>query len=386
MSELLNICRKILRVLEKNEGLEAEVKFRDVTKDEFFLFLDKLKKNYTYKKIYSIDMYSGKKRFTFVGDEYYETSKTELSRDFIKVDDRLLKFTVSKEENELISRDNIRTFDFSRKKDRHRFSVGNFYIDLTQVHVDKESEESYEVEIEVADNSKYIPEEFRDIIIENIKAISLGYEKIFQFCNQSLSNGRSDSSNSIDGRLVSRPRDLLKVDVIEPDSILRNYTVSVKADGIPYFLVFFMMKIFLVSSKEGAEPLLVGENDRKTLDNSMFSGELVDVEYGGFPQVFLVFDTITVEGKNISSKNYDVRFEYSKRVNDYEIITDGLRKIIVMEKKIFPLGNNSKSFYQKDSENVISTRKRYSTKMTVTSSLPVESPYVTRKARNKGEK
>ena len=375
MSELLNICRKILRVLEKNEGLEVEVKFRDVTKDEFFLFLDNLKKKYTHSKIYSIDMYSGDRRFTFIDDEYYETSKTELSRDFIKIDDRLLKFTVSKEENELISRDNIRTFDFSRKKDRHRFYAGNFYIDLTQVHIDKESEESYEVEIEVADNSKYNPEEFRDIIIENIKAISLGYEKIFQFCNQSLSDGRIDSSKGIDGRLVSRPRDLLKVDVIEPDSILRNYTVSVKADGIPYFLVFFTMKIFLVSSKEGSKPLLIGENDRKTLDNSMFSGELVDVEYDGFQQVFLVFDTIAVEGKNISSKNYDVRFEYSKRVNDYEIITDGLRKIIIMEKKIFPLGNNSESFYQ-------GFRECYQYKKEIFYQddgyifTPIESPYV----------
>ena len=385
MSELVNICDQISTFLEqyqKNDNIEVEVKFRDITKEVFKVFLSHLKKTLKYSKIHSLDMYSGDKRYSFVDDNYYETSKKELLRHFITINDRLLKFTVSEEKNKLLKNQPVKTFDFSRRKDRYRFKINNFYIDLTEVYVDREMETSYEIEIEVVDQTKYSSKDFSSIIDKYLKVISINHSNLIRFCNLCLSDGKSKDNEKITWRFVSRPRDLLKIDVTEPNSILNNYAVSVKADGVPYFLVFYIMKIFLISSKPEIKPIFIGQNNNKSLNNSLFSGELIDREdftdksYTDFSKVFLVYDTITIGNKNVSSKNYDIRFSYIQRINDLEIKEEGVKKIKILEKKIFILGDNSEEFY-KNFRKCYEEKKKVFFKDDGYIFTPIESPYIT---------
>ena len=384
MSDVLNICDEISDLLSKstNSNIEVEVKIRNVSSQEFELFLEYLMKKFKHEKIYSIDMYSGEKRYSFMDNKYYETSKKQLMKPkFIEVNNKTLKFTVSEEKNKLLKDQTVKTYDFSRRKERYRFKIGNFYLDLTEVYSDDINEYTNEFEIEIVDTEKYSSKDFSSIIREYLKIFTTSFNDLIKFCNLSLSDGKEKENRFLVRKFISKPRDLLKKDVSAPDSILKNFTVSVKADGIPYFLIFHKMRIFLVSPKADLEVILLGPNENKKLDNSIFSGELVkredfkDTTATDFMKVFLVYDTIIISDKNVSKKNYDIRFRLVKKVEGLEIILEGVKKIQVMEKKIFFLGDNSVEFY-KSFNNCYQEKKSIFYKDDGYIFTPIDSPFV----------
>ena len=115
---LLDICQKISKLIPtfSKEGLEIEVKLRNITEDEFFYILDYLRNLYKEIKENTIDYYTKDKRITKKNNQFYETTKKILIEPtFLKVLGRNLKFTVSKEESKKLTIKNIKKYDFERR-------------------------------------------------------------------------------------------------------------------------------------------------------------------------------------------------------------------------------------------------------------------------------
>ena len=350
---LLDICQKISKLIPsfENEGLEIEAKLRNIKEDEFFYILEYLRNLYKEIKEITIDYYTKDKRITKKNNEFYETTKkTLVEPTFLKVLGRDLKFTIAKEESKKLSIKTIKKYDFSRVKDRSTFIVGNFQVDLTEVS--RDNKKDYEVEIEIVNPEFYQGEDFSNIILEYIDVLQMEQINMVSFCNNYLSKGKSVRNDKIDRRFVSRPRDLLKNDVTSPNSILRGFTVSIKADGVPHFLVFFKNRIFLIDYKGETEDLCPIPEKYSTLDNTIFVGELIarsklkKESYTDFMNIYLPFDTIVYKGNNLVDKNYLERFETTRDIKDLEIFCDGIKKVKIEEKKIFNLGMKNDTFYK----------------------------------------
>ena len=223
-------------------------------------------------------------------------------------------------------------------------------MDLTIVN--EKGEEKYELEIEVIDPEKYNALEFSKIIEKYLTLLNDSDYNELSFCNYHLSNGYSRNSDRIDTRNIPKPRDLLKKDVSSKNSILRNFAVSIKAHGVPVFLVFFDNEVMYITSKSEITKLCPLEKKYYALNNSIFMGELIEREglkdknFTDFLEVFLPFDTICYRGENTTKLNYLSRIDKTKDIVDMEILCRSVKKLKVLEKKIFPLGTESKTFYE----------------------------------------
>ena len=349
---LLDVCENISKIIKSfnKEGLELEVKLRKITEDQFYHTLKYLQELYKEEKEFTIDYYIKDKRITKKGDNLYQTSKKTLVEPFfLNVEGRELKFTIAQEDSILLEKKYIKKYDFFREKNRKKFIVGNFVLDLTEVTRDKKKD--YEIEIEVLSPSLYQAKEFNDIILQYIDILNMDRINVVSFCNDYLSEGKNKSDDKIDRRYISRPRDLLKNDVTSPNSILRGFSVSIKADGVPYFLVLFKSRVFFVSYGGKAEDLCPIPEKYSSLENSIFVGELIPREklkkasLTDFMNIYLPFDTICYKGTRMTQKNYLERFDITKKLENMEIFCNSIKKAKIFEKKIFNLGTKSKDFY-----------------------------------------
>lgn len=353
MSKLLKICKRILDIITpvSKENLEIELKFRKITESDYFFLLKYLQNLYNEVKEKTVDYFIKEKRITKKNDNFYLTSKNTMMEPIItKIDGREIKFSVDKEENELLKIKSVRKYDFKREKDRSSFEIGNFRIDLTIVT--REGNIGYEIEIEVIDPSEYDFEKFSDFITEYLDVLKKEEINIISFCNHFLSGGESQDTENINYRYISRPRDLLKRDLTAANSILKGYTVSIKADGVQFFLVLYDNNIYLVNSKSVVSEICPIDPKYLHLENSIFAGELIeskklkDRTVTDFMNVFLPFDTICFQGKSIKDANYAERFDKISYIKDMEIYCKGVKNIKVFEKKIFNLGLKSETFYE----------------------------------------
>ena len=81
---LLDICQKISKLIPSfsEDGLEIEVKLRNITEDEFFYILKYLQHLYKEEKENTTDYYIKEKRITKKDNSFYETSKKSLIEPF----------------------------------------------------------------------------------------------------------------------------------------------------------------------------------------------------------------------------------------------------------------------------------------------------------------
>ena len=199
--------------------------------------------------------------------------------------------------------------------------------------------------------------------------------------NSLLSEGRVKNNKFINRSLISRPRDLKKADLISPDSILKNFTVSVKADGIQYFLLFHKSGIWLYSPRRGLIKVCHLSEDYQDLDGTLYIGELLEEinlkegETLSSKYMYLPFDCLGYKGKSIISENYLSRIERVKDIVEKELFCDGSSILKVEEKKIFPLGDNSESFY-KNFNQCYESVKSLSYKDDGFIFTPIDSPFV----------
>lgn len=311
--------------------IECKIRFPNMDRDMFHLLIKKLTKSFSHSKrwkridSHTIDFYRKEKRFTKIGPEYYNTTKSAPSLlRVIDYDNYDLKFTVSKEK--MSKTKEPKTYDFMRVKDRISFVKGNISIDLTTViHEDKQDEEvppNYEVEVEVIDSSKFNSSVFYETIFIVVNMLIEPDKVLIPFFNRALTleRGRKIEKNTLDRNLVSRPRDL-KIEDITNDGLLQSYAISVKIDGEPKFMVFHpSLGIWFIQFSRDTDKMFeqISEICPEEYKNSIFVGEVIDNKY--FP-----FDCPFFGGRKIGNQNFLQRRKYidhiiGKRIGCYNIL------------------------------------------------------------------
>jgi len=320
---------------------EIEAKIKNITGTDWKILRDSLISKFPMEKTSAIDYYKDSIRYWMDNGVWMKMKKIRISDKFFTIGNIKVKISISKEE---VEKEDVvdETWSLVRSKERESFLLENFSLDLTRVVEGGESK--YEFEIEVIDPLKYDPVEFSQLIYQYTNILSNYRGDIISFCNYSISGGKSTRRDELDYKFGSRPRDLLKEDVVSKDGLLKGYSVSVKADGIPYYLVNLYSGSWLVSLKNEIELLESGKKER-----SIFIGELIDVKNLrkpiNFSRVFFPFDTIFYEEKSVVEENYLKRSELMKNSYDRCYYKNGVRNLKVLEKKIFHLGKTSEEFF-----------------------------------------
>mgnify|MGYP003638875717 CR=1 FL=1 len=353
MSSVYDITKQISFIISKLstlDNLEIEAKIRKIDESDFELLRDLLTSRFEKIDSYSIDYYIKEKRITEQDGKYIDTSKKKQFEQFLTIGSKSIKFNVAEEESKVVTKKDIKDFDFKREKERISFVDGNVRIDLTKVTRNKEV--NYEFELEVVDPKRYNEREFGDKITFYFNVVNNYLESTVSFCNEMLSNGKIKDKDEIKYGLVSRPRDLLKTDITKPNSILKGFTASIKADGVQYFLIIYKYGVWLMNQK--GEKMRVGPLDDKfrELKGSIFAGEYIvreKLKEGTkfeFLAFFLPFDTISYKGKSVVDNNYLDRVSYFSDIKGTEIVSKGVNILKIGDKKIFDLGEDSDSFYK----------------------------------------
>ena len=353
MTSVYDVTKKIsvfVSSLSKKDNLEIEAKITPIDEADYQLLKELLSSKMEKKESFSTDYYLKERRITEQDGVYTDTSKTREFEEYLNLDNKTIKFHLSKEESKKASKSDIRKYDFKREKDRISFQDGNISIDLTKVTRDENI--GYELELEIISPDKYNEREFGDKISFYFNVITNYLKQTISFCNQQLSNGRITSGDEIKYNLVSRPRDLLKPDVTKPKSILKGFSVSIKADGIQFFLVVYKFGVWLMNQKGDKIRVCHLTDEFQNLKGSIFAGEYIireKLKKGSgfeFKAVFLPFDTISYKGESVINKNYPDRIKYLKDIYNMEIVCKGVNEMKILEKRIFNLGQTSESFYQ----------------------------------------
>jgi len=353
MSSVYGITKQISLLISKLsdvDNLEIEAKIRKIDASDFELLRDLLSSRFEKLDSYTVDYYVKESRITEDNGKYIDTSKVNKFEEILGMGNKSIKFNVSTEESKLVTREEISGYDFKREKERISFVDGNLRIDLTKVTRNKEV--NYEFELEIINPKKYNEREFGDKITFYFNVINEYILNSVSFCNEMLSNGTIKSNNEIQYNLVSRPRDLLKSDITKPNSILKGFTASIKADGVQYFLVIYKYGVWLMNQK--GDKMRVGplDDEFKELKGSIFAGEYIireKLKEGtkfDFLSLFLPFDTISYKGKSVVNQKYLDRISYFSDIKDKEIVSKGVNTLKIGEKKIFDLGEESDSFYK----------------------------------------
>ena len=353
---LLDISKKIKYLLENKKftkDLEIEAKIKNINVGDFEMLSDYLKTKYASEESFTIDYYDeADTRITEIDDKFYNTSKKSIFREATDHSKNFIKFGVSTEENFLLNIKNFENYKLKREKNRTTYYDQNLKFDMTEVKELPSNIISYEFEIEVINPDIFDPIEFSDSI-KNISVFISSYRSdIIRFCNISLSENRDNRDDEIKYYLISKLRDLKKKDIASKNSILRGFNISIKADGIQYFLLFHKSGIWLVSHTKENIRICGLTEEYSHLENSLFVGEIVNKENIlegkniDSKCIFLPFDTISYKSKSVVNKKYSERCEYFKEIISKYIYCNGVKKIKIVGKKIFYLGVTSKSFYK----------------------------------------
>lgn len=238
--------------------------------------------------------------------------------------ERNIKYSLSLE---LIIETEIKgTPSLTRVKERWSYTVPNMKFDITEVK-DKNGEISREFEIEFdgrfLKSEKFIEDLERKVFFF---ADMLKPESVYSFVNNKLSMGENNDNDEISSIYISKPRDANTRDINR--YLLNNYTVSIKADGLNYFLVFLEGARLVFPNKE--DIFLTIEYDKR-LERSIFIGEYIEKL-----SLFLVYDVICFDGTSVIEKNYFERRKYFGenfilRKNQVKILGVELKEVIVIK-------------------------------------------------------
>lgn len=290
-----------------------------------------------------------------------------------------LRFSISQEKayddknnyirNNLINDD--KNMKYYRFKNRYSFNTsdGYFRYDLTESKSSSgltfkksgtiNTLPTYEIEMEYIGNSNNVDDIFQKMV-SNIGILLQYHQKSnylvkkdeiynilsgYNYLTETSNNGKAFSS------IVVNPFTLLRehMDIKNPDNIINNYSVSYKADGQRNFL--FVSKtgmMYLINNKFHVRK--IGYED-KAWSNSLIEGEYV-YELG----LFLAYDMLFNNGKDIRKLNY---ISYDSKMNTRiknmsQFISDYLEKIndnkekyikitskkVLIGKDIFKLAND----------------------------------------------
>ena len=233
MSSILSVAKKISGFSNESGNIEIEARFRSIENRktvsleemDFEYLFDILTETHESRRVVTTDYYREGARITETRGDFYLTTKEELFRETLSSGNRSLKFSVSREEKTRTDFDKYQDFDMKRDKERYSFLEGNLSIDMTRVTTtngDSSPFKSFEFEIEVLDPSVYDPKIFSEAVTKYFDIYDRHTKDIYLFCNSALSNKMDEREDGISYDFVSRPRDLLKIDLTSANSILQG--------------------------------------------------------------------------------------------------------------------------------------------------------------------
>jgi hypothetical protein len=235
-----------------------------------------------------------------------------------------------------------RKITLTRYKKRITFPTDQHVkVDMTKVietNIDGVDVTKYEVEIEI-ECKKLSAQKNKSLflrLVDIISQLSPNYEDIIRFYNYSMTHHQKDNSDALIFGTISRARDL-KMSDLTPNGILKDYSVSLKADGEYRFLVFHETGIWLLYPKNIIERL--GDMSDQYPENTIIAGELIEKKNlkervsVDAERVFVPFDATMVAGRNVSNRPYSIRVKLTVNIlkNDY-IKIGGVNKLYIFHK------------------------------------------------------
>jgi hypothetical protein len=333
------LAHDIEQGIQKTKGIvevECRIRYPDSScSDQYDTIIKHMstKKDWNKTTSYTVDVYKGQKRFTMVGDRYFDTTKS--SPIFLRIIDFQefdLKFFVSSEKMKEVK--SPKNYDFTRIKERTSFSKKGVRIDLTKVTNQKDDDVSYEIEVEIIDSDRFNYSEFVNTISMIIDINTDPHQRINSFFNKMLGGIKQDSQK-LNWNLVSKPRDLMVEDMTN-DGLLDNFTVMVKADGVMNFLVFHSTGVWLIGfSRDGNGRYQFLCPSSRDMEGSIFQGELIQKEY-------YLFDCCGYQSRST------IEDIYPERVKNFKhILGKRFGDINVLELKRFPYSQKKVEFFNK---------------------------------------
>lgn len=365
--------------LPENASYEYEARFQNFDRKSFETLKGKLKSmsDNPAKKDWKpsitqeyYDFIIGGRRYTTIEDSDNLEMMDKIIIMFHK--DKNVKYALSQERKQGIAEDvifvngniqflsSIRPIEMKRKKTRTTFEVQKIKIDMTEVV--QNGVGKYEVELEIEPKYYLKHESLFKQLVNIIEKLIPSYEDIIRFFNVVMTNGKKTNSDSLIFGTVSRARDLKLADITS-GGILKDYFVSVKADGEQRFLVTHDTGLWLVYPKNTIERL--GDLPDDMEEGSIIAGELISKDkikdksmIIDAEKIFVPFDITCVRGHNISNYNYEDRLkEMSSVLKEASYIkVNQVNKLFIMYKKYFQIDSND-TFY-KSMENALEERKK----------------------------
>lgn len=251
-------------------------------------------------------------------------------------------------DNELTFVGPVREIELRRKKFRTSFEVQDITIDMTEVIQNKGIK--YEVEVETTPLNLKKNIKLFEQLIKIIEKLAPSNHEMIKFFNTKMTQGVKNFDTELIYGTVARARDL-KIEDITSNGIIKDYAVSVKADGEYKFLIFHSSGVWLVYPK--MDIMRLGDISDNMPQDTIIAGELIkkenmktnnmvlDSEY-----IYVPFDITVNDGDATMNRSYADRIEILKSVlkeNTY-LKVGGVNKIFIMNKMYYKI-TSVETFY-----------------------------------------
>ena len=378
---------QLAEVVENDErDIEIEARLRQLSPKQVALLRNVLAENSEVSKSFTIDYYSGNDRITQEDGKYYIITKTNIPPFpmYINSNEKDIKISVAYE-SAMREAKAPKSYKFKRIKDRTSYSQGNFRVDITEV--DTDGNKSTEVELEVIDSKQFDVAVFEAKITELYQFMSDNSQEILLFLNRNLANEENSKVNTI-YPFLSRARDLLIRDMTK-EGLLKNYTISVKADGEQKLMIFYNYEVWLfypLGNDLDKSLSLLGRYKNAEWQATILTGEWVakaNHEYES-DYIYLPFDCLYFAGQDMRKNNYLQRLE---KINTF--YGTAIADTVIKQKEIITYQMNSQSFYEASREALRKEKEvKYKTDGLIFT--PIDSAYLTNgqklQERNKGKR
>ena len=175
--------------------------------------------------------------------------------------------------------------------------------------------ENYEIELEVIRKKKKLKyNKIKDVLLEKINYILKNLNGTDEVISNKKKNEVLDKyfelvseKKKINGLYRMNPESLEIQHVV--DKIVKNYTVSDKADGDGIHAIISDDKLYFIDSNCNITESGIKNSKLMKYKDSIIDGELIYIEKYK-KKVFLAFDLLFYNGKDIRKENLNTRFQY----------------------------------------------------------------------------
>lgn len=290
-----------------------------------------------------------------------------------------MKYTVNTEEKVVEPQEFKPTLFRSRKRYSFIISQGKFRVDLTKIKsYEKEDSKkinpktSNEIELEILNIRNIRYEELFEVINRMLKTINntpeiytIGEkEDIINFYNKTLLS--KETKPKLDHKVVTNARNIKYKDLVFGGLIgnpKTTYTITLKADGDRYQMVFKDTGLWLVSSPE--EVILLSRREMTNLHGMILDGELIPLSKRRNKNAvksrywYLIFDCMSAPGKSfntgetyVQDLSHSTRMSFSQSGARYIKSQEIPDELLTVNTKTFKIILSSEDFYNKLNEMI----------------------------------